>query len=114
MKIPADQLESTKTALRHLIDERTSSPFGGYSDEDLDRCDQDYEDIERLETVFDVYRFLRSQGARTVFIEYASCLDPLDGFKVEGKEPDEDDEEAFREYLTATYGIAKKEFYRNY
>jgi hypothetical protein len=112
MKIPADRLKSTKTALRHLIDERTSSPFGGYSDEELGRDDQDHEDIERIETVFDAYQFLRDQGDRTVFVEYASCLDPLDGFKVEGKEePDEDDEEAFREYLTATYGIAKKEFY---
>lgn len=112
MKISADQLESTKTALRHLIDERASSPWGGDSDEESGRDDQDYEDIERVETVFDVYRFLRDQGDRECFVEYASCLDPLDGFKVEGKEwPDEEDEEAFREYLTATYGINKKEFY---
>jgi len=112
MKIPANQLESTKTALRYLIDERTSSPFGGYSDEELSRDDQDYEDIERIETVIDVYRFLRDQGDREYFVEYASCLDPLDGFQVEGKEcPDEEDEEAFRAYLTDTYGIEKKEFY---
>lgn len=112
MKIPADQLESTKTALRDLIDERGSGPWGEESDEELGQDQQDREDIDRIETVRDVYRFLRDQGDRTVFVEYASCLDPLDGFKVEGKEwPDEEDEEAFREYLTATYGIAKKEFH---
>ena len=112
MELPADLLESTKTALRHLIDERTSAPWASYSDEEVARDDQDYEYIEKIKTVFDVYQFLRDQGAQTIFVEYASCLDPLGGFKVMGKEePDEDDEKAFRAYLTKTYGIAKKEFY---
>jgi hypothetical protein len=111
MKIPADRLESTKTALRHLIDERTSAPWASYGDEDVAQDDQDYEDIDKIKTVFDVYQFLRDQGRRTVFVEYASCLDPLSGFKVTGEEEREGDEEdAFRAYLTQTYGIPKKEF----
>ena len=44
-------------------------------------------------------------------MEYQSCLDPLDGFKVEGKKwPDETDEPAFGAYMTATYGLAPKEY----
>ncbi len=112
MKIPDDQLESTKQCLRHLIDERSSAPWASYSDEDLATDDQDYEDIERITTVSEVFMFLRDQGSREVFVDYASCLDPLDGFEVYGKEyPDEDDEEAFRNYLSETYGIKKSEFY---
>jgi len=49
---------------------------------------------------------LQQQGGRRLLVEYASCLDPLGGFKVEGKEdPDESDEEAFRNYLKNTYGL---------
>ncbi len=112
MDIPLDQLESTKMALGHLVDERTTW-FGGYSDEERSTDDQDYEDIEKIKTVYDVFRFLRDQGGRTVFVEYASCLDPLGGFKVAGKsddEIDERDEEAFRAYLRNVYRIPKKEF----
>ncbi len=98
--------------LRCLVDERTSAPWASYSDEDLEHDQQDYEDVEKIETVLDVLRFLRDQGSQNLFVEYASCLDPLGGFKVVDKEcPDEEDEEAFREYLTATYGIGKKEFH---
>ncbi len=110
MKIPADRLKRTKNALRLLIDERTSAPWAIYSDEDLARGDRDYEEIESIETVFDVHQFLRDLGI-TNFVEYASCLDPLSGFKVTGEEEREgDEEEAFRAYLTQTYGIPKKEF----
>lgn len=111
MIIPADQLESTKTALRELVDERTSASHGDYTDEEIAKDDLDLGDIEKIRTVHDVFMFLRDQGERDVFVEYASCLDPLDGFKVDGKEwPDEEDEDAFRQYLTKTYGIAPKEF----
>jgi hypothetical protein len=112
MKIPEDQLESTKECLRHLVDERTSAPWASYSGDDLAIDEQDYEDIEHITTVLDVFLFLRDQGRREYFVEYASCLDPLGSFKVSGKEwPDEDDEEAFRDYLSETYGIKKSEFY---
>lgn len=104
-------LESTKRALRHLIDERTSAPWASYSDEELARDEQDYEDIDKLKTVHEVFEFLRDQGGRTHFVEYAQCLDPLSGFSVEGKEwPDANDEQAFRAYLIKTYGIEKKNF----
>ena len=112
MKIPDNEIESTKQCLRRLIDERTSAAWALYSDEDLETDNQDYEDIESIETVFDVFMFLRDQGSVGSFVEYASCLDPLGSFNVVGKEwPDEDDEEAFRNYLTETYGIKKSEFY---
>jgi hypothetical protein len=56
--------------------------------------------------------FCETKEGREYFVEYASCLDPLGSFKVSGKEwPDEDDEEAFRDYLSETYGIKKSEFY---
>ena len=116
MKIPARQLKRTKTALRNLINERGSNrwpwPFGdGGSDDELRKDQEDLEQIDRIQTVRDVFRFLREQGDRTVFVKYASCLDPLGGFKVEGEVGlDKEDEEDFREYLTATYGIGKNEF----
>jgi hypothetical protein len=111
IEIPANQLDGTKTALRHLLDERTSAPCASYSDEDLQQDDQDYEDIDKIKTVLDVFTFLRDQGGQECFVEYASCLDPLGGFKVEGKGwPDAEDEDAFRNYLTTTYGIPKKDF----
>jgi hypothetical protein len=116
MKIPARQLKRTKTALRNLINERGSNrwpwPFGdGGSDDELRKDQEDLEQIDRIQTVRDVFRFLREQGDRTFFVKYASCLDPLGGFKVEGEvDLDKEDEEDFREYLTATYGIGKNEF----
>jgi hypothetical protein len=113
MKIPARQLKRTKTALRNLITERGSPPWpwgDGGSAEELRKDQQDLEQIDRIETVRDVFQFLREQGDRTVFVKYASCLDPLGGFKVEGEVDLKEDEEDFREYLTATYGIGKSEF----
>ena len=106
MQIPPDRLESTRQALHNLVDERTSAPWADYSEEDLNTDEQDRNDIERSKTVADVLDWLLHQGARTTLVEWASCLDPLDGFRVEGKEyPDEADEEAFRAYLRQTYGL---------
>jgi hypothetical protein len=106
MQIPPDRLESTRQALHNLVDERTSAPWADYSEEDLNTDEQDRNDIERIKTVADVLDWLLHQGARTTLVEWASCLDPLDGFRVEGKEyPDEADEEAFRAYLRQTYGL---------
>ena len=111
MNIPEDRLSSVKTALHHFIDERTSAPWASYDEDDLSKDEQDHWDADRVQTVLDVFRFLRDQGSRTVFVEWISCLDPLNQFKVEGKEyPDESDEILFREYLIKTYGICKKEF----
>ena len=111
MKIPPDELESTKDSLRRLIDERTSAPWAEYDDDELSQDNQDYEDIDGIETVFDVLMFLRDQGGRTVLTEYNSCLDPLGKFEPSnGEYVDESDEVAFREYLSKTYGIDPKEF----
>jgi hypothetical protein len=106
MQIPPAQLESTKQALHNLVDERTSAPWADYSEEDLNTDEQDRDDIERIKTVADVLDWLLHQGRRTTLVEWASCLDPLDGFRVEGKEyPDETDEGAFRTYLRETYNL---------
>jgi hypothetical protein len=106
MQIAPDQLEFTKRALYNLVDERTSAPWADYSEEDLNTDEQDRSDIERIKTVADVLDWLLHQGARTTLVERPSCLDPLDGFRVEGKEyPDETDEGAFRDYLRQTYGL---------
>jgi len=106
MHIPPEPLESTKQALLNFVDERTSAPWADYSEEDLNRDEQDRNDIERIKTVADVLDWLLHQAARTTLVEWASCLDPLDGFRVEGKEyPDETDEGAFRDYLRQTYGL---------
>jgi hypothetical protein len=106
MHIPPERLESTKQALHNLVDERTSAPWADYSEEDLNTDEQDRADIERIKTVTDVLSWLLHQGSRKTLVEWASCLDPLDGFRVEGKEhPDEADEEAFRAYLRAIYSL---------
>jgi hypothetical protein len=113
MKIPARKLKRTKSAFRNLITARGFEEWawgGGGSDEELKKDKQDLEQIDRIETVRDVFQFLRDQGDQTVFVKYASCLDPLGGFKVEGEMDLKEDEEDFREYLTATYGIGKSEF----
>lgn len=111
MTIPVDQLESTMTILRELVYERTSAPHGDYTDEETANDDLDLRDIEKIKTVHDAFMFLRDQGQRIFFVEYASCLDPLHGFKVQGKEwPHDEDEKSFRNYLTETYGITKKDF----
>jgi len=106
MHIPPERLESTKQALHNLVDERTSAPWADYSEDDLNSDEQDRDDIERIKTVGDVLDWLLHQGRRTTLVEWASCLDPLGGFRVEGKEcPDEKDEEAFRTYLRETYNL---------
>ena len=109
MKIPPTQLESTKRRLHHLVDERTSAPWANYSDEELSMDEQDREDIERIQTVADVLEWLQNQGGQQTLVEWASCLDPLNQFAIPGKDyPDEGDEEAFRDYLRATYGVNPK------
>lgn len=111
MTIPEDQLAPTRRQLASLIAERSSAPWAAYDDEDLESDNQDLEDILELKTVLDVLRFLRDQGGRTCFVEWASCLDPLSRFVVDGKEdPDAEDETAFRDYLQRTYGINPREF----
>jgi hypothetical protein len=106
MDIPEHQLSSIKRSLNHLVDERTSAPWASYSGDEHAIDEQDREDIERIKTVADVYEWLRDQGRQKSFVEWAHCLDPLDGFEVEGKNsPDEKDETAFRAYLERTYGL---------
>lgn len=111
MTIPEDQIDDVRQQLTWLIDERTSAQWVSYSDEEIESDQQDVEDIQNLKTVLDVLRFLRDQGDRTCFVEWASCLDPLSRFVVDGKEePDAEDETAFRDYLQRTYGIHQREF----
>lgn len=106
MTIPEDELAQIRRQLTHLIDERSSD-----DDDEIETDEQDLEDIQSLKTVLDVFRFLRDQGGRTCFVEWASCLDPLSKFVVDGKEdPDAEDETAFRDYLQRTYGINPREF----
>jgi len=111
MTIPEDQIDDVRQQLTWLIDERTSAQWASYSDEEIESDQQDLEDIQNLKTVLDVLRFLRDQGDRTCFVEWASCLDPLSRFVVDGKDdPDAEDETAFRDYLQRTYGINPREF----
>jgi hypothetical protein len=111
MTIPEDQIDDVRQQLTWLIDERTSAQWASYSDEEIESDQQDLEDIQNLKTVLDVLRFLRDQGDRTCFVEWASCLDPLSRFVVDGKDdPDAEDETAFRDYLQRTYDINQREF----
>ena len=111
MTIPEDELAQIRQQLTHLIDERSSAPWASYDDDEMQTDEQDLEDIQSLKTVLDVFQFLRDQGGRTCFVEWASCLDPLSRFVVDGKEdPDAEDETAFRDYLQRTYGISPREF----
>ena len=111
MTIPEDQIDDVRQQLTWLIDERTSAQWASYSDEEIESDQQDLEDIQNLKTVLDVLRFLRDQGDRTCFVEWASCLDPFSRFVVDGKDdPDAEDETAFRDYLQRTYGINQREF----
>jgi hypothetical protein len=111
MTIPEEQLAPTRRQLTSLIAERSSAAWAAYDDEDLESDNQDLEDIQSLTTVLDVFRFLRDQGSRTCFVEWASCLDPLSRFVVDGKDdPDAEDETAFRGYLQRTYNIHPREF----
>lgn len=110
MKIPADQIDEIRRALCDLVDERTSAPWAEYSDEELAADENDREEIERIRTISDVIRFLRDRLRQTRLVEWTACLDPLNGFRVAGKEvPDENDEDAFRAYLVKQYGIKRKE-----
>ena len=105
-EIPQALLPAIKSALNRLVEERTSAPWASYSEEDLELDAQDREDIQSIRTVADVYEWLKEQGRQTAYVEWAHCLDPLQGFRVKGKEwPDEKDEIAFRDYLKATYGL---------
>ena len=111
MTIPDEQLDPIRRQLTSLIAERSSAPWASYDDEELESDEQDLEDIRGLKTVLDIFRFLRDQGGRTCFVEWTSCLDPLDGFAADGKDdPDAGDEKAFRAYLQRTYGIDAREF----
>lgn len=111
MTIPEDQIDDVRQQLTWLIDERTSAQWASYSDEEIESDQQDLEDIENLKTVLDVLRFLRDQGGRTCMVEWVSCLDPLGGFVVKGKEdPEPEDETAFRDYMLRTYSISASEF----
>ena len=110
MKIPEDELESTISALRSLVDERTSAPWATYDDDDLSVDNQDHDDAGSVKTVLDVLRWLRDQGSQDVMVEYCSCLDPLGKFDIDEVPDDEDPEKEFREYLTKTYDIDPKEF----
>jgi len=111
MTIPEDQIDDVRQQLTWLIDERTSAQWASYDDEEIESDQQDLEDIQSLKTVLDVLRFLRDQGDRTCFVEWASCLDPLGGFVVEGKDdPEPQDETAFRDYMQRTYNITASEF----
>jgi hypothetical protein len=111
MTIPEDELAQIRQQLTHLIDERSSARWSSDDDDEIETDEQDLEDIQSLKTVLDVFRFLRDQGSRTCFVEWASCLDPLSRFVVDGKQdPDAEDETAFRGYLQRTYGINPREF----
>jgi len=111
MTIPEDELAQIRQQLTHLIDERSSARWSSDDDDEMETDEQDLEDIQSLKTVLDVFRFLRDQGSRTCFVEWAPCLDPLSRFVVDGKEePDAEDETAFRDYLQRTYDINQREF----
>lgn len=111
MTIPERQIDDVRQQLSWLIEERTSAQWASYDDEEIESDQHDLEDIQSLKTVLDVLRFLRDQGGRTCMVEWASCLDPLGGFVVEGKEdPEPEDEKAFRDYMQRTYSISANEF----
>ena len=103
MKIPEDQLESTKRMLRYIVDERTSAPWASYSEEELSMDEQDYEDIEKIKSVQDLADILLHQLSRDCLFEYACSLDILGKF--EEKYGDERDETEFRKFLKETYDV---------
>ena len=103
MNIPEDQLESTKRMLRYIVDERTSAPWASYSEDELGMDEQDYEDIEKIQTVQDLADILLDQLSRDCLFEYSSSLDVLGKFKE--RYGDERDEAEFRQYLVNTYKI---------
>lgn len=103
MNIPEDRLESTKRMLRHIVDERTSAPWASYSEDELGMDEQDYEDIEKIQTVQDLADILLDQLSRDCLFEYLSSLDVLGKFKE--RFGDERDEAEFRKYLVNTYKI---------
>ena len=103
MNIPEDRLESTKRMLRHIVDERTSAPWASYSEDELGMDEQDYEDIEKIQTVQDLADILLDQLSRDCLFEHASSLDVLGKFKE--RYGDERDDAEFRKYLVNTYKI---------
>ena len=103
MNIPEDQLESTKRMLRYIVDERTSAQWASYSEDELGMDEQDYEDIEKIQTVQDLANILLDQLSRDCLFEYSSSLDVLGKFKE--RFGDERDEAEFRKYLVNTYKI---------
>ena len=103
MNIPEDQLESTKRMLRYIVDERTSAQWASYSEDELGMDEQDYEDIEKIQTVQDLADILLDQLSRDCLFEYSSSLDVLGKFKE--RFGDERDEAEFRKYLVNTYKI---------
>ena len=103
MNIPEDRLESTKRMLKHIVDERTSAPWASYSEDELGMDEQDYEDIEKIQTVQDLADILLDQLSRDCLFEYLSSLDVLGKFKE--RFGDERDEAEFRKYLVNTYKI---------
>ena len=110
MEIPKDKLEHVISSLCNLVDERTSAPWASYSEDDLSMDEQDYEDAQRVRTVFDVFQWLVCQGNREYLIEWAHCLDPLEKFDEENIPEDKNPEEVFRKYLAETYDIDPEEF----
>ena len=65
--------------------------------------EQDYEDIEKIQTVQDLADILLDQLSRDCLFEYSSSLDELGKFKE--RFGDERDEAEFRKYLVNTYKI---------
>lgn len=108
--IPESRLSEIKISLRQLVQERTSAPWVGYGDEEVAQDDYDLDEIEGIRSVGDVVRFLGDIFPEAPLIEFRSCIDYRDGFSVEGKEfPDEEDEDAFRDYLEKEYGVPEGE-----
>lgn len=106
MKLPPSTLKQAKRSLNHLVDERTSG-LGGYTAAELAMDEQDREDIDRIDTVADVYNWLRFQGQQEEFVVWVDILDPLGKFEPEdGDCPTAGDENAFRDYLRSTYGLS--------
>ena len=89
--------------LRYIVDERTSAPWASYSEDELGMDEQDYEDIEKIQTVQDLADILLDQLSRDCLFEYSSSLDVLGKFKE--RYGDERDEAEFRQYLVNTYKI---------
>jgi hypothetical protein len=102
MKLPPKILERSKRSLNHLVDERTSG-LGGYTAAELAMDEQEREDIDRIQTVADVYNWLRFQGQQDEFLVWIDILDPLEQFD-DSRISGANEETAFKAYLKSTYG----------